>query len=250
MAMLIGAVLAANWIYPQVELDERQQLEARGVAISAAEGRQGTQIALPVDASQALLEEVIPLLQAVGRVVELELSGTKVTDLAPLAALLDLQKINLGPRLVPTTATTNDWTDGAPISDLTPLRRLTNLRELCLTDTQVPDAAPRTRLINLQSLLLSGTQIADATPLARLTNLRELSLADMQFADATRLAGLTNLEVLWLSDTQVADAAPLARLTNLLWLVLSGTRVSQQQVTELTRVLAERGNRSAYISGP
>jgi len=147
-ALLIGAVVAAGWItYLHMELNERQQLEARGAAITAAKERTGTRIALPVDASQALLEEVIPLLKVVAPVVE---------------------------------------------------------------------------------LYLARTQIADAAP----------------------LAGLTNLQWLSLSGTQIADAAPLAGLTNLQGLDLTGTQVLQQQVTELKRALAERGNRSVYISGP
>ncbi len=300
VTLLIGALLADSWItHPQMELTERQQLEARGVAITATEERQGTRIVLPVDASQALLEEVIPLLKTVGPVMELDLSGTKVTNLAPLAALTALRKINLGPRLVSNTPTsswpaTNDWTDAAPITDFIPLTRLTNLqalwlldtqvadaaplaqltnlqrldlsrtevadaaplagltnlRELSLSGTQVADAAPLARLTNLQDLFLSDTQVADLAPLAGLTNLQALSLIDTQVADAAPLARLTNLETLWLRSTQVADAAPLAGLTNLQWLDLSGTQVSQQQVTELKRALAERGNRAVYISGP
>ena len=215
VTLLIGALLADSWItHPQMELTERQQLEARGVAITATEERQGTRIVLPVDASQALLEEVIPLLKTVGPVMELDLSGTKVTNLAPLAALTALRKINLGPRLVSNTPAsswpaTNDWTDAAPITDFIPLTRLTNLQALWLLDTQVADAAPLAQLTNLQRLDLSRTEVADAAPLAGLTNLRELSLSGTQVADAAPLARLTNLQSLDLSGTQVADAAPL-----------------------------------------
>ena len=228
VALLTGAVVAGGWIaYLQMELNERQQLEARGVAITAAEDRQGTGIALPVEAPQALLEEIIPLFRAVGPLVELDLSGTRVTDLAPLAKLSELQSLDLGERFRFTDrATRPQYTEAAPVADAAPLAGLTNLQALDLSSTQVADAAPLAGLTNLQWLDLSGTQVADAAPLAGLTNLQALDLSGTQVADAAPLAGLTNLQSLYLSGTQVADAAPLAGLTNLQWLDLSGTQVA------------------------
>ena len=63
----------------------REQLASRSITITLAESREGTRITFPVDASQALLEEIIPLLEAVAPVVELDLSGTKVTTLPLLS---------------------------------------------------------------------------------------------------------------------------------------------------------------------
>ena len=234
VAFLIGAVAAGGWIaYLQMQLNERQQLETMGVAITAAaEGRKGTRITFPVDAPQALLEEMIPLLKAVGPVVELDLSGTKVTNLAPLAALNDLKALELGKRFAPDRVggrpgegASNPWTDAAPITDFAPLAGLTNLQSLSLAGTQVV-AAPLAGLANLQTLDLSDTHVKDAAPLARLINLQSLSLAGTRVVDAAPLAGLINLEALRLDGTQVKDAAPLAGLTKLQSLSLAGTEIA------------------------
>ena len=237
LALLVGAVVAGGWIgFLQMQLNERQELEARGVSVTAAESRQGTRVGLPVDASQALLEEVVPLLKAVGPVVGLDLSGTDVTDVATLAALPELQSLDLGKRLVPDVDRA-----GRPIAD----------RPGRLLDAPpITELAPLAKLTKLQSLNLWGTQVADAAPLAKLTNLQFLYLSGTQVADAAPLAKLTNLQYLYLSGTQVADAAPLAKLTNLQILDLKGTQVSKEQIEELKRTLAERGNRSFSVFGP
>ena len=113
----------------------------------------------------------------------------------------------------------------APITDFTPLTRLTNLQALWLGDTQVADLAPLAQLTKLQRLALSCTEVADAAPLAGLTNLRELP---HRHAGRRRRPARTPHQpaTLDLSGTPVADAAPLARLTNLQRLDLAGTRVA------------------------
>ena len=214
VALLIGAVVAGGWItYLQMQLNERQQLEARGVAITAAEGREGTRIAFPVDASQALLEEAAPLLKAVGPVTELDLSGTKVTDLAPLANLTDLQALDLGRTILCQRSASRRsaralyrWL-GAPGDDASRSRRGSAGRRrsrrsptspTCKCSTSPAPRSPTPRRSptspTCNALDLAGTQVADAAPLANLTNLQSLDLSGTQVADAAPLANLTNLQ--------------------------------------------------------
>ncbi len=111
-------------------------------------------------------------------------------------------------------------------------------------------AAPLANLINLKRLMLTGTPVKDAEPLASLTNLGSLWLWDTQVTSVAPIANLTDLRFLDLEGTQVADAIPLANLTNLQFLHLEGTRVSNEQVAELKRAFAQRGNTSVTIYGP
>ncbi|MCJ8283365.1 MAG: leucine-rich repeat domain-containing protein [Rivularia sp. ALOHA_DT_140] len=57
------------------------------------------------------------------------------------------------------------------ISDLSPLGRLTNLRELYLSYNQISDLSPLSQLTNLNFLFLESNQISDLSPLSQLTNL-------------------------------------------------------------------------------
>jgi Leucine-rich repeat (LRR) protein len=200
---------------------------------------------------------IIAPLAALSELRQLSLEYTAVSDALPIANLNNLRWLSLIATQLPTAeplATLTNlqwlWLNDTQVADAGPLANLTNLQELALIGTQVADAAPLAKLTNLQGLYLGGTQVADAAPLAKLTNLQGLDLNGTRIADAAPLANLTNLQWLSLDGTQVADAAPLAKLTNLRRLSLAGTRVSPEQVAELKRAFAERGNRFVDISGP
>jgi hypothetical protein len=126
---------------------------------------------------------------------------------------------------------------GTQVSDLTPLAGLTGLQTLDLCGTEVSDLTPLAGLTGLQTLDLSGTEVSDLTPLAGLTGLQKLDLRHTQVSDLTPLAGLTGLQKLDLRGTQVSDLTPLAGLTGLQRLYLFGTQVSEEQVAELKRRL-------------
>ena len=90
------------------------------------------------------------------RVNSINLYGTKVSDLTPVAGLTNLIEL---------------WCYNTKVSDLTPLARLTNLNELWCYETQVSDLTPLAGLTKLQWLNCTNTQVSDLTPLANLTNL-------------------------------------------------------------------------------
>ncbi len=56
------------------------------------------------------------------------------------------------------------------VKDLEPLRNLTELLWLYLSDTQVSDLEPLRELTQLQSLSLDGTQVSDLSPLVKMKN--------------------------------------------------------------------------------
>ena len=126
-----------------------------------------------------------------------------------------------------------------PLSDLTPLTGLKELRQLNCTFTEVSDLTPLTALPELRELYCEGTHVSDLTPLTGLTELRELQCSSTQVSDLTPLTGLKELRELQCSRTRVSDLTPLTGLTELRELDCSSTQVSD--LTPLTGLTALRG---------
>ena len=91
------------------------------------------------------------------------------------------------------------------ITDLSPLKELTNLSELCVYGSEITDLSPLKGLTNLKNLDLRWNQISDLSPLKGLTNLRVLSLTGNQISDLSPLKGLTKLEHLWIAGNPITE---------------------------------------------
>lgn len=113
----------------------------------------------------------------------LDLSGTDVADLSPLARL-PLHGINLD--------------RCRRVTDLAPLATLRSLRYINAHATGIVDINPL-RGMMLNSLNLDGTKVADLEPLRGMP-LRELRLEQCPVDDYSVLAGLTSLEQLYPAD--------------------------------------------------
>ena len=129
------------------------------------------------------------------------------------------------------------YLDGREITDITPLRGLTNLKALSLQNNRISDLTPLAGLTNLIELQLYGNQISDLTPLAELKNLEMLFLSRNQIIDVTPLAQLKKLEELSLGKNPIIAVTPLAGLTNLTNLSLDGNITSADQKTVLRQAL-------------
>jgi hypothetical protein len=123
------------------------------------------------------------------------------------------------------------------ISDLTPLKGLTNLETLWLYKNQISDLSPLKGLTNLKSLDLERNQISDLSPLAGLTNLKWLDLKRNQISDLIPLAGLRNLSSLTLNENFFSDLSPLKGLTNLKEVTFSGNQIPNEQKALLHNAL-------------
>jgi len=126
-------------------------------------------------------------------------------DLAPFAKLTCLE--------------TADFSN-LPVSDLTPLAGLKNLKRIYLDSTRVSNLGPLARLTNLEEISFNNTPVRDVSPLANLTRLRRLVANQSLVSDLAPLAKLTRLQSLSLCDTPVADLPPFAKLKNLRYLYL------------------------------
>ena len=141
----------------------------------------------------------------------LEISGSDVTDLSPLAGLTNLRQLVLRDN---------------PIVDLSPVAGLTNLEALILRDNPIVDLSPVAGLTQLGTLEVWNAFVTDLLPLAGLTSLESLTLYRIQISDLSPLEGLKNLRFLWLPYNRIVDLSPLSGLTGLNDLLLTSNRVS------------------------
>ena len=94
-------------------------------------------------------------------VVEVDLRGSKATDLSPLTDMPDVEWL---------------FARSTNITDISPLAHLPNLRYLALTDAPVTDLSPLQESNSLVSLDINNTRVRDLSPLARMTNLERLTM--------------------------------------------------------------------------
>ena len=202
------------------------------------------EITIKVQSGTSSLDDLAASLAKCGALkkLNLDLSGSEVSDLRPLTRLTNLTQLSL-------------YLKGSQVRDLTPLTKLTNLTQLSLNlgDDQVRDLTPLTKLTNLTqfSLNLGFSQANDLTPLTKLTNLTQLSLylGTGQANDLTPLTHLPNLTQLSLHflGSRVRDLTPLTNLPNLTQLSLE---ISDNQVSDLTSLtkLTNLTQLSLYLS--
>jgi hypothetical protein len=225
----------------------------------------GYEVTVPKDAVD--LPAILRSIPDQHRILRLDLSQTRITDISALKGLTILQNLDLSGTQIsdisPLQGLTSLWNldlSGTQISDISPLQGLTGLKTLNLSLTQVTDIAPLQGLNNLGFLTMIDAPITDISPLRDLTNLYLLILdGDEKLHDFTALHDLTgliglsltgtaitnlsplqdlaNLSVLYLNNTPITDLTPLHNLRKLRTLDISNTRVSEAQIAELRDVL-------------
>ena len=116
---------------------------------------------------------------------------------------------------------------GLTNADIEPLRYMTNLQTLELSENNISDLSPLAGLTALNSLFLGGNNISDLSPLAGLTALNCLELSwNNNITDLSPLHNLTALDSLRLSGNNITDLSPLHNLTALDSLKLRGNNIT------------------------
>jgi len=150
-------------------------------------------------------------LEEIVHLPELDCCFSKVSDLEPLRALTNLNYLDCSEN---------------QLSDLEPLRALTNLRELSCYSNQLSDLEPLRALTNLRELDYSDNQLSDLETLCALTNLQKLNCSWNELSDLEPLRALMNLRELDCSWNELSDLEPLRALTNLKELLCSSNQLS------------------------
>lgn len=165
----------------------------------------------------------------------------------------DLARSALGERVLAIQVAQREFDDATPLARLTSLRRLDlsstqvesvdalaglkQLTYLSLRSTQVQDLKPLAGLKKLQWLDAGFTPVANVTPLAKLSRLESLSLDSTKVTDVTPLASLLKLQTLNLRATQLTEISALAYIPELKTLELNLSKVSSGQVDALQSTL-------------
>ena len=164
---------------------------------------------------------------------ELFFHGNQVSDLSSLVSLINLRALVLNNNSVsdlsPLAGLINlesIFMSNNNVSDLSPLSGLSNLSVLHITDNNVSDLSPLSGLSNLRDFLSWGNSISDLSPLSGLTKLEEINICGGDILDLTPLSGLTGLKELYLRANRISDVSPLAGLTKLTRLNLSLNDIS------------------------
>ena len=170
-------------------------------------------------------------LEALVSLKELDLGFNPVADLQPVAALPELESLNLdgaAPELrtlmaVPSLKRLSLRQNG--IDDLQPLAPLTGLNELDVGDNRIGDLQPLAGLFNLTVLRADRNRIADLSPLASLAALEALDLGANQVRDLHPLVSMTQLRTLRLGGNGLTNLYPLSGLEGLRELGLADNAV-------------------------
>ena len=146
------------------------------------------------------------------RSVDLTRSGADIESLDPCAfpLLTGLHQLYIG---------------RGNVTDLTPIKGLTQLEGLRVSMNPLSDIGPLAAMLHMDRLDLGRTQVRDLTPLKKMTKMTELMLDDTPVEDLAPLAGLTSLERLSIKRTRVSDLSPLKALRKLKFLYVGGSPV-------------------------
>lgn len=145
-----------------------------------------------------------------GKIYDLDLSKTKITDVSALSGLRELVYLDLS---------------FTGINDINELSALKDLRYINLRGSKVSDISTLSNMKELQGVNLMFTPVNDISALKYLGELTAVDLSHTQISDISALKSLKNLKMLGLSYTKVSDVSPLKDLENLEMLYLSYTKV-------------------------
>ncbi len=138
----------------------------------------------------------------------------QISDLTPLSKLTLLRELHLG---------------GNQITSIRPLRNLKNLEVLSIHSNPLKYLDSLEHMPQLRSLDLNSVHSQNLWPVTKLRNLRRLNLANNGIDDARIVKRLKGLEMLDLSMNKIEDLTPLRQLHGLRWLSLDHNQIKDLQ---------------------
>jgi Leucine-rich repeat (LRR) protein len=119
-----------------------------------------------------------------------------------------------------------DVANNKRINSLEALSKLTELKELNVSNTMVNSLLPLRNLTRLRKLDVSNTPITDLEPLKYSISLTELYCNNTQISSLAFLENLQSLEVLSFASNSITDIEPIKNLQNLVSIDFSETMIS------------------------
>lgn len=139
------------------------------------------------------------------RLKTLSLSGPAISDISPLKALTELTFLQIS---------------HTGVTDLSALAKLTKIRTLVLSSNLIEDISILKELIKIQDLTMHLDRVSNISPIGSLVELRTLWLTGTNISDISLIGSLVELRTLRLNYTDISDIAPLRNLTELRELIL------------------------------
>ncbi|SFE59213.1 leucine-rich repeat domain-containing protein [Thermoflexibacter ruber] len=142
----------------------------------------------------------------------IDLSTNKqINDIEPLNRLTNLKEVNLS---------------NTSVSNLLPLRNLSNLEILNCSNTQANSLEALKYSLNVREIYCNNSQISDLEPLRSLQKIEKLYISNTPVSDLSPISGIASLRELRCENTRIKDLSPLANLQNLVFLDISNTPVA------------------------
>ncbi|MYG06200.1 hypothetical protein F4167_06220 [Candidatus Poribacteria bacterium] len=159
--------------------------------------------------------------------------GNYVSDLSPIANLTNIKHLDLGGSPISDLSPISNFTqletisfdDSVPLTDISVLADMENLRAVFMWGPRFKDMSPLVNLPNIVTMSLCGNDISEIPSLKNAPKLKKLYVFGNNVSEVSILEDLTNLERLNLRNNNITDIAPLAGLTNLKWLDLTGNPI-------------------------
>ncbi|HEY3403767.1 MAG TPA: leucine-rich repeat domain-containing protein [Ohtaekwangia sp.] len=165
-----------------------------------------------INASDSLLPSDIKKITAIE---DLDLSNNSfIQNLEPLDRLSKLKFLDLS---------------GTNITSITPLRNLTELETLDLSHTKITDLSPLKYASKMVSLDISYTQVSDIAVVEKMPGLQNLFMHKTPVTNILPVSFLTVLQEADLGATDITNLTPLESLMNITSLDISGTEVQDLQ---------------------
>ena len=143
-------------------------------------------------------------------------------DLSPLKNMTELKELDLS---------------HSSINNIEALAALSNLENVILFYNKVSDIEPLKHLTKLKTLYINCSLIPDLKHLEKLTNLTDLRITEGQFSDIEPLTKLKNLKILYLQSSHLSNIESLKKLTNLTYLGLRYSQLSDfEPIKNLTNL--------------
>ena len=136
------------------------------------------------------------------------------------------------------------------ITSLIGLEYATNLTAVLLERNPISDVSPLANLVQLRVLNMAGCQISDIRPLVNLTRLESLRFPHNQIEDITPLANLTTLTDVWLIGNYIKDIRPLEKLTLLKELRIQNNAIMDYSPLAALSLADFQYDESCESSGP
>jgi len=158
------------------------------------------------------------------RIKETDTLSKKVYDSIPINTGL---VFNILQKIVDTRSL--DLSGNLNINSLKPLRKLTSLESLDISNTLVDNLFPIRNLIRLELLAASGTAITDIEPLVYSTRLRNLDISHTRVRSVSAVSNMRDLESLDISNTPVDSLYPVSSLSK-----MRDLRFENSEIRDLT----------------